>query len=100
MFRLLCACIAAAAAASIGCIDCKSGGSSLLCGAEGTPAPQPAACASDAQCSTGQSCAVGHCVSLCQPRSVMPQFFSLIDDPAQPLKGLRSAMGDLGSARC
>src|SRR5213594_1661391 len=100
MFRLLGSFIAVAAIASSGCLDCKKGGNDLLCGAEGTPAPELTACTRDADCGAGQSCAVGHCASLCQPRAVMPQFFALIDSPQKPLEGLRSAMSDLGKARC
>jgi hypothetical protein len=82
MFRLLGSLIAIAAIASSGCIDCKSGGP--LCGAEGTPAPEPSPILPSA----------------CQPRAVMPKFFALIDDPGKPLDGLRLAVGVLGTPRC
>lgn len=57
---------------------------SLLCGAEGTPAPEPTVPA----------------LSLCQPREVMPTFFSLVDDDDSSFAGLRAAMADLGRPIC
>ena len=69
------------------CKDMKGSGSafaSLLCGAEGTPAPEP----------------VVPALSLCQPREVMPVFFSLIDNNDPSLAGLRGAVGDLGRPVC
>ena len=69
------------------CKDMKGSGSafaSLLCGAEGTPAPEP----------------VVPALSLCQPREVMPVFFSLIDQNDPSLAGLRGAIGDLGRPVC
>jgi len=73
-----------------GCTDCKSmkaNGSafaSLLCGGEGIDAPQP---------DTPP-------LSLCQPREVMPVFFSLIDKNDPSLAGLRGAIADLGQPVC
>jgi hypothetical protein len=81
MFRLLVSCIAAAA---VGCLDCKNGGNELLCGAEGTPAPEPSPVLPSA----------------CQPRAVMPQFFALVDDPAKPLDGLKQAVAVLATPVC
>src|SRR5262249_24585789 len=73
-----------------GCTDCKSmkaNGSpfaGLLCGGEGVDAPQP---------NTPP-------LSLCQPREVMPVFFSLIDKNDPSLAGLRGAIADLGRPVC
>jgi hypothetical protein len=73
-----------------GCTDCKSmkaDGSpfaGLLCGGEGIDAPQP---------DTPP-------LSLCQPREVMPVFFSLVDKNDPGLAGLRVAIGDLGRPVC
>ena len=78
--------------ASAGCStqDCKNlrqGGSafaSLLCGGEGIDAPVPVAPA----------------LSACQPREVMPVFFSLIDQRDPALQGLHDALADLGRPVC
>ena len=78
--------------ASAGCStqDCKNmrqGGSafaSLLCGAEGIDAPVP----------------VVPALSACQPREVMPVFFSLIDQKDPSLRGLHDALADLGRPVC
>ena len=73
-----------------GCTDCKSMKASgspfagLLCGGEGVDAPQP---------DTPP-------LSLCQPREVMPVFFSLIDKNDPSLAGLRGAIADLGRPVC
>ncbi len=69
------------------CKDMKGSGSpfaTLLCGGEGTPAPEP----------------VVPALSACQPREVMPVFFSLIDQNDPGLAGLRGAVGDLGQPVC
>lgn len=69
------------------CKDMKGNGSpfaSLLCGGEGTPAPEP----------------TPNLPSACQPRAVMPQFFALIDNQDPSLAGLRAAMADLGAPIC
>jgi len=69
------------------CSDLKGGGSafsSLVCGGEGSPAPEPAKVTS----------------SLCQPRQVMPQFFKLLDDPGKPLDGLRQVVKVLAVPTC
>jgi hypothetical protein len=84
MFRFFGSCIAVAAVASYGCLDCKNGGNELLCGAEGTPAPEPSPVLPSA----------------CQPRAVMPQFFALVDDPAKPLDGLKQAVAVLATPVC
>jgi len=65
----------------------KAGGSpfaGLLCGGEGTPAPEPTA----------------NLPSACQPRAVMPKFFALIDANDPTLAGLREAVKDLGTPVC
>ncbi|MFN2548732.1 MAG: hypothetical protein ABR567_15000 [Myxococcales bacterium] len=88
-YRAISAALAAGLFAS-GCTDCKSmkaNGSAfagLLCGGEGIDAPQP---------DTPP-------LSLCQPREVMPVFFSLIDKNDPSLAGLRSAIADLGTPVC
>src|SRR4051794_14050742 len=84
MFRLLGSFIAVTAIASSGCLDCKKGGNELLCGAEGTPAPEPSPIPPSA----------------CQPRAVMPQFFALIDSKDSSLAGLREAVKELGNPIC
>src|SRR5438477_337872 len=69
------------------CKNMRANGSpfaSLLCGGEGIDAPQP---------NTPP-------LSLCQPREVMPVFFSLIDQNDPSLAGLRSAVADLGRPVC
>lgn len=79
--------IAGAGCSTQQCKDMKGSGSpwaSLLCGAEGTPAPEPTVPA----------------LSLCQPREVMPVFFSLIDQKDPSLAGLRDAIADLGRPIC
>ena len=95
-YRAVTAALGAGAAiglfAGAGCStqDCKNmraNGSpfaSLLCGGEGIDAPQP---------NTPP-------LSLCQPREVMPVFFSLIDQNDPSLAGLRSAVADLGRPVC
>jgi hypothetical protein len=78
--------------AATGCStqDCKNmrqNGSpfaSLLCGAEGIDAPEP----------------VVPKLSACQPREVMPVFFSLIDQKDPSLSGLHDALADLGRPVC
>ena len=78
--------------ASAGCStqDCKNmrqGGNplaSLLCGGEGIDAPVP----------------VVPALSACQPREVMPVFFSLIDHSDPSLRGLHDALADLGKPVC
>lgn len=73
-----------------GCSDCKEmkgSGSALgpvLCGGEGTPAPEP----------------VAPPPSACQPRAVMPMFFSLLDNADPSLAGLREAVKDIGTPVC
>jgi hypothetical protein len=79
-------------AASSGCSaqDCKSMKANgnpfagLLCGGAGIEAPEPKVPP----------------LSLCQPREVMPVFFSLIDHNDPSLAGLRGAMADLGRPLC
>ena len=83
----LCASAALIACSTQQCKDMKGSGSpfaSLLCGGEGTPAPEP----------------TPNLPSACQPRAVMPQFFALIDNSDPSLAGLRSAVGDLGAPIC
>ena len=78
--------------ASVGCStqDCKnmrqsgSAFASLLCGAEGIDAPVPTVPA----------------LSACQPREVMPVFFSLIDHQDPGFTGLHDALADLGRPVC
>src|SRR5216110_892406 len=88
-FRAIAAALGAGAALA-GCANCKEmkdGGSffaGLICGGEGTPAPEPDPVLPSA----------------CQPRAVMPQFFALIDQSDPSLAGLRSVVADLGSPRC
>src|SRR5438552_17655166 len=98
MLRLLGSIIAVAAIASSGCLDCSKGGP--FCGAEGTAAPALAPCTKDLDCRAGLACSSGICQSPCQPRGVMPQFFALIDNKDPSFAGLKSAMADLGAARC
>ena len=64
----------------------KSGSAfaSLLCGGEGIDAPVP----------------VVPPLSACQPREVMPVFFSLIDHQDPSLGGLHDALADLGRPVC
>jgi hypothetical protein len=70
--------------------DCKSMKASgnafagLFCGGAGDEAPEP----------------VVPALSLCQPREVMPVFFSLIDHNDPSFAGLRDAMADLGRPVC
>lgn len=69
------------------CRDMKGNGSALgglLCGGEGSPAPEPAPVVA----------------SLCQPRQVMPQFFKLLADPNRPLDGLRAVVKTLAIPTC
>ncbi|HUJ24484.1 MAG TPA: hypothetical protein VLW85_00585 [Myxococcales bacterium] len=92
IFTALCAgaalgLIAGAGCSAQQCKDMKGSGSpfaSLLCGGEGTPAPEP----------------TPNLPSACQPRAVMPQFFALIDNQDPSLAGLRAAVGDLGAPIC
>ena len=56
----------------------------LLCGGEGTPAPEP----------------TPNLPSACQPRAVMPHFFALVDAGDPSLAGLRAAVKDLGAPIC
>ena len=56
----------------------------LLCGGEGSDAPEPGLPP----------------LSLCQPREVMPVFFSLIAQNDPSLAGLRGAVADLGRSVC
>ena len=56
----------------------------LLCGGEGIDAPVP----------------VVPALSACQPREVMPVFFSLIDQKDPSLSGLHDALADLGRPVC
>ena len=94
--RALAAAFGAAAAAGLfagagcGSLDCKSmksNGSTfagLFCGGAGVDAPVPDTPA----------------LSACQPREVMPVFFSLIDQNDPSLAGLRAAVADLGRPVC
>jgi hypothetical protein len=78
--------------AGVGCStqDCKSmkangnAFAGLFCGGAGDEAPEP----------------VVPALSLCQPREVMPVFFSLIDHNDPSFAGLRDAMADLGRPVC
>src|SRR4051812_9773743 len=71
--------------------DCKSmkGSGSFLgdvmCGGEGTDAPEPDAPKANA------------CTDV---RMVMPGFFKLLEDPTRPLQGLRDAVKILGTPVC
>lgn len=84
------AALAAAAVCLAGCSDCKSmkaNGSALsglVCGGEGTDAPEPAPVVPSA----------------CQPRAVMPSFFKLLDNNDQALAGVRAVVRDLGTPVC
>ena len=81
---------AALCAALAGCSDCKSmkaNGSALsglVCGGEGTDAPEPPPVVPSA----------------CQPRAVMPNFFKLLDNGDPALAGVRSVVRDLATPAC
>ena len=81
---------AAVCAGLAGCSDCKSmkaNGSALsglVCGGEGTDAPEPPKVVPSA----------------CQPRAVMPTFFKLIDNNDPALAGVREVVKDLATPVC
>lgn len=79
--------VAGAGCSAQQCKDMKGSGNpfaSLLCGGEGTPAPDP----------------TPDLPSACQPRAVMPQFFALIDAGDPSLAGLKDAVKDIGTPVC
>lgn len=70
------------------CRSMKSGGSfmgDLVCGGQGTDAPEPDAAKANA------------CTDV---RQVMPGFFKLLEDPAKPLANLREAVKIIGTPVC
>ncbi len=83
--------IALGAAAGCSTADCKSmkgSGSALgdlVCGGQGTNAPEPDAPLPNA------------CTDI---KLVMPGFFVLLEDPTQPLASLREAVKTLGTPQC
>ena len=89
-FQKSIAALAVAAASLAGCSDCKSmkaNGSALsglVCGGEGTDAPEPPPAVPSA----------------CQPRAVMPNFFKLLDTSDPALAGVRAVVKDLGTPVC
>src|SRR4051812_49559519 len=64
---------------------CKENHNELFCGGEGVDAPP------EPQKLTP---------SACQPRAVMPVFFSLLESKDPSFAGLRGALGDLGKVEC